>query len=106
MNLEQAKPNRAEGARALRAVCIARHSFLSEHIARYFAAMGVITTQGVGLGNGVDVSGDITPDIVICDYDLLAGIPLEEFVLPHVWSLPLTPSLSCSAPPLESLELV
>jgi hypothetical protein len=58
-------------------VCIARHFYLSEHIARYFAEMGVVTTQAVGLGSGVEVSVDIIPDVVICDYDLLAGIPLE-----------------------------
>jgi hypothetical protein len=77
MNFDPVKASPANSARALRAVCIARHSFLSEHIARFFAEMGVITTQAVGLGAGVEVSVDVTPDVVICDYDLLAGIPLE-----------------------------
>jgi hypothetical protein len=66
-----------EMAKALRAVCIARHSYLSEHIARYFAAMGVVTAQAVGFGSTEEMSLDACPDIVICDYDLLAGIPLE-----------------------------
>ena len=30
-----------EGAAPLRALCIARHCFLSEHLARYFAQMGI-----------------------------------------------------------------
>src|SRR5689334_13850410 len=33
----------------LRALCIARHCILSEHIARYFAEMGLLTTNAVGL---------------------------------------------------------
>jgi DNA-binding NarL/FixJ family response regulator len=63
----------------LRALCIARHCFLSEHIARYFARMGVITTEAVGLDAAVEAAGAARPDVVICDYDLLATIPLETW---------------------------
>ena len=63
----------------LRALCIARHCFLSEHIARYFAEMGVATTNAVGLGSAAKAAADPSPDVVICDYDLLASIPLEEW---------------------------
>jgi DNA-binding NarL/FixJ family response regulator len=77
MNFETPKSTSPESSKALRAVCIARHSYLSEHIARYFAEMGVVTSQAVGLGPGGEVSLDTRPDVVICDYDLLAGIPLE-----------------------------
>jgi DNA-binding NarL/FixJ family response regulator len=74
-----------QGAEPLRALCIARHCFLSEHIARYFAQMGVATTNAVGLdcavgtaaGSAVGSAGEASPDVVICDYDLLASIPLE-----------------------------
>jgi DNA-binding NarL/FixJ family response regulator len=70
-----------QGAEPLRALCIARHCFLSEHIARYFAQMGVATTNAVGLdcavGTAVGSAGEASPDVVICDYDLLASIPLE-----------------------------
>ncbi|MFN2637234.1 MAG: hypothetical protein ABR585_09425 [Gemmatimonadaceae bacterium] len=64
-------------AAPLRAVCIARHCYLSEHIARYFAQMGVATTNAVGLDSAAYVAGDGSPDVVICDYDLLASIPIE-----------------------------
>ena len=67
------------GAAPLRALCIARHSFLSEHIARYFARMGVATTDAVGLDSANLSAGDLSPDVVICDYDLLATIPLEKW---------------------------
>jgi hypothetical protein len=68
-----------EGAAPLRALCIARHCFLSEHIARYFAGMGVITSEAVGLDSAVEAAGKASPDVVICDYDLLATIPLEKW---------------------------
>jgi hypothetical protein len=65
-------------AAPLRALCIARHSYLSEHLARYFSQMGVITSQAVGLES--TRSGFATPpDVVICDYDLLASLPLEQW---------------------------
>jgi hypothetical protein len=63
----------------LRALCIARHCILSEHIARYFAAMGVLTTNAVGLDSAVAGTADWTPDVVICDYDVLATVPLDQW---------------------------
>lgn len=72
-----AAPN--NGAAPLRALCIARHCFLSEHIARYFAAMGLATTNAVGLDSASESAGSVSPDVVICDYDLLATVPLEKW---------------------------
>jgi DNA-binding NarL/FixJ family response regulator len=63
----------------LRALCIARHCILSEHIARYFAEMGVVTTNAVGLESVVQGTANWTPDVVICDYDVLATVPLEQW---------------------------
>ena len=63
----------------LRALCIARHSFLSEHIARYFAEMGVATTNAVGLDSAAKAAAGASLDVVICDYDVLASIPLQEW---------------------------
>ena len=68
-----------EEAAPLRALCIGRHCFLSEHIARYFASMGVVTTEAVGLDAAVEAAREASPDVVICDYDLLATIPLEKW---------------------------
>lgn len=67
------------GAAPLRALCIARHCFLSEHIARYFAEMGVVTTNAVGLDSAVKAAAESSPDVVICDYDVLATIPLQKW---------------------------
>ncbi|HVS60060.1 MAG TPA: hypothetical protein VHE82_05135 [Gemmatimonadaceae bacterium] len=68
-----------EEAAPLRALCIARHCFLSEHIARYFARMGVVTTEAVGFDAAIEAAREASPDVVICDYDLLATIPLEKW---------------------------
>jgi hypothetical protein len=79
MNLEPATAAQHEAAAPLRALCIARHCFLSEHLARYFAQMGVSTTNAVGLESAAESAGEPAPDVVICDYDLLATIPLERW---------------------------
>jgi hypothetical protein len=63
----------------LRALCIARHSILSEHIARYFAALGVLTTNAVGLDSAVNGTANWKADVIICDYDVLASVPLEQW---------------------------
>ena len=76
MTLDQTPPS--QGA-PLRALCVARHCFLSEHIARYFAAMGIVTTNAVGLESAADVAATCSPDVVICDYDVLATIPLDKW---------------------------
>jgi DNA-binding NarL/FixJ family response regulator len=68
-----------EGVAPLRALCIARHCFLSEHLARYFAQMGIATTNAVGLDLAVEKAGEVSPDVVICDYDLLVSISLDKW---------------------------
>jgi DNA-binding NarL/FixJ family response regulator len=41
--------------------------------------MGVATTNAVGLQSAAESPSEISPDVVICDYDLLASIPLETW---------------------------
>ena len=66
-------------AAPLRALCIARHSYLSEHLARFFANIGLLTSEAVGLESTKLGTSQPTPDVVICDYDLLAAVPLEQW---------------------------
>jgi DNA-binding NarL/FixJ family response regulator len=75
MNFEQQKA----GAKPIRALCIARHCFLSEHIARYFADIGVVTDEAVGLSSAAQVAAQTPPDVVICDYDLLSAISFDKW---------------------------
>ena len=79
MNFESGKAAPQEGLADLRALCIARHCFLSEHIARYFSDMGIETTEAVGLESAVEIAVSASPNVVICDYDLLATISLEKW---------------------------
>ena len=77
MNFDSPTAARQDDASQLRALCVARHCFLSEHIARYFAELGVSTSNAVGLDAAADLAREVSPDIVICDYDVLATLPLE-----------------------------
>jgi DNA-binding NarL/FixJ family response regulator len=94
MNFESNNAAQQAGAAPLRALCIARHCFLSEHLARYFREMGVVTTEAVGLESAVSAAGEASPDVVICDYDLLASIPLEKWE--HDGLLSKTPVIAVS----------
>jgi hypothetical protein len=41
--------------------------------------MGVITSEAVGIDAAVETVDVVAPDVVICDYDLLATIPLDAW---------------------------
>jgi DNA-binding NarL/FixJ family response regulator len=41
--------------------------------------MGLATTNAVGLVLAAKAAKDVSPDVVICDYDVLAAIPLQEW---------------------------
>ena len=79
MNFQTGEAGPQQDPAHLRALCIARHCFLSEHIARYFSGMGIDTTEAVGLESALEMAGKALPDVVICDYDLLATISLENW---------------------------
>lgn len=41
--------------------------------------MGITTTNAVGLDLAAESMSDVSPDVVICDYDLLATISLDKW---------------------------
>ena len=63
----------------MRVLCVGRHRFLAEHFCRFFDGLGLDTIGCVGLVEAVDAirTGDL--DAVICDYDLLATMPLTSW---------------------------
>ena len=63
----------------MRALCIARHRFLSDHYCEVFSASDIVCSSVVGFEEGTRVARDIHPDVVLCDYDLLATAPLERW---------------------------
>jgi CheY-like chemotaxis protein len=79
MDFQTGEAGPQEGTAHVRALCIARHCFLSEHIARYFSGMGIDTTEAVGLESALEIAEKAHPDVIICDYDLLATISLDKW---------------------------
>ena len=63
----------------MRVLCVARHHYLSEHFCRFFDGLGVDTIPCVGLPAALQLIASEDPDAVICDYDLLATIPIDEW---------------------------
>lgn len=63
----------------MRAVCISRHVFLGEHICSIMRSAGIECESVIGLHEGMEVSRAARPDVVICDYDLLATAPHHEW---------------------------
>jgi CheY-like chemotaxis protein len=61
----------------MRVLCVGRHPYLSAHLCRFFDALGVTTRPAVGLEEAIEAAAEHQPDAVICDYDLLATIPLD-----------------------------
>jgi len=63
----------------VRALCIGRHPYLSDHLARFFADLGLETTAVVGFEDAARVADMVRPGLVLCDYDLLTTRPLEAW---------------------------
>ena len=63
----------------LRALCVGRHPFLADHFARFFATLGVDTKDAVGLEDALIVSRRFRPEVVICEYEVLATLSLEAW---------------------------
>lgn len=64
---------------ALKALCVGRHRYLSDHFGRFFRKLGVDAVSVVGVMDALDAARDHRPDIVFCEYDLLATVPLEPW---------------------------
>ena len=63
----------------MKALCVGRHRYLSEHFAQFFERLGVETACVVGITDAIDAAREQHPDVVFCEYDLLATVPLESW---------------------------
>ena len=63
----------------VRALCVGRHAFLSEHLCVFFRDVGLETTGVVGLDKALAAASESVPDVVICDYDLLGASSLDPW---------------------------
>ena len=60
----------------MRLLCVGRHAYLAEHIAALFRARGAEACPVVGLDMAAQRACADAPDVVLCEYDLLATNPL------------------------------
>ena len=58
-------------------VCVARHEYLADHIARFFESDEVSTVGVVGVQGALEVTRSCAPDVVVCEYELLTTQPLD-----------------------------
>ena len=58
-------------------LCVGRHRYLAEHVARVFDGFGVVACAAVGLNEAAKVTGAF--DAILCDYDLLELLTEEEW---------------------------
>lgn len=63
----------------MKALCVARHRYLSDHFAQFFRKLGVDADCVVGIADAIDVATSHRPDVVFCEYDLLATMPLDAW---------------------------
>ena len=63
----------------LRALCVGRHEILSDHLRRFFGRFDLETSCAVGIEGAAVAARAARPDVVICDYDLLATMSLDSW---------------------------
>jgi DNA-binding NarL/FixJ family response regulator len=63
--------------RCLRALCVARHPYLSAHFASLFSDLGLDVKGARGLEEAYATSRTFEPDVVICEYELLTALPAD-----------------------------
>ena len=61
----------------LRALCVARHAYLSAHFASLFSDLDLETKGARGLDEALLLSRVFEPDVVICEYELLMALPTD-----------------------------
>lgn len=60
-------------------LCVARHLYLAQHLARVLEQAGAATRSAVGFAEARLVAADCAPDVVAADYDLLATLSLDSW---------------------------
>ena len=63
----------------MKALCVGRHRYLSDHFGQFFRRLGVDAASVVGIADAIEAAREQRPDIVFCEYDLLATVPLESW---------------------------
>ena len=91
--------------RQLKALCVGRHKFLAEHFARFFGELGIETKAAVGIQGAPLDSRGFDPDVVICEYELLATLSIEAIERDELLSHRPLIAVSLSRRPTEAQVL-
>src|SRR5215216_6349413 len=54
---------------ALKALCVGRHRYLSDHFGQFFRKLGVDAACVVGIADAIVAAHKHRPDVVFCEYD-------------------------------------
>ena len=65
--------------RSLRALCVGRHEYVSEHIGRFFGSLGIQTDCAVGAEGALAAADAKAPDVILCEYELLTSCPINSW---------------------------
>jgi len=69
----------SRGSGELKVLCVGRHRYLSDHFKRFFRNLGADASSVVGIADAIPAAHAHMPDVVFCEYDLLATVPLEPW---------------------------
>ena len=58
-------------------LCVARHRYLAQHLARFLGQTGAVTRSAVGFSEARAIAAACSPDVVAAEYDLLTRLPLR-----------------------------
>ena len=92
----------SESESQLKALCVGRHQFLADHFARFFGDLGIDTRAVVGAQGTPVESRDFDPDVVICEYELLATMSIEAIERDELLSRRPLIAVSLSRRPTEA----
>lgn len=68
-----------EESQKLHALCVSKHQYVSEHIARFFGEHGLTTEPVVGVEGAVHAANRTAPDVILCEHELLTSNPITEW---------------------------
>jgi hypothetical protein len=60
-------------------LCVGRHEYLSDHLGLFFRELGLDTECAVGVDGALRAALRAPPDVVVCDYELLATAQLDDW---------------------------
>jgi hypothetical protein len=86
----------------IKTLCVARHPFIADHIARFIATLGVATRPATGLDEAIAVSREFRPDLVVGEYELLTTLSLEAWERDGLLSRTAVVAVSLSRRPQEA----